>query len=50
MSDFTLHKDIERRNRYINRHIKNEYKFWEFKPENLLTSSFWARYHLWQYP
>ena len=51
MSDFTINKNEERRQLYINRHKKREEKFWDFKdPSNLLTASFWSRYLLWQYP
>ena len=28
MSDFTIHKDEKRKQRYINRHKKNEQNFW----------------------
>ena len=27
-SDFTIHKDEARKQRYIDRHTKNEYKYW----------------------
>ena len=44
-SDFTLHKDEARKQRYINRH-KNESKFWH-DPD---TASYWALKYLWSYP
>ena len=44
-SDFTIHKDEARRQRYINRH-KNESKFWH-DPD---TASYWALKYLWTYP
>lgn len=47
-SDFTISKDSERRDLYIKRHEKLESKFWEFKPENYLTRSFWSRWLLWE--
>ena len=45
MSDFTIHEDGQRRQRYINRH-KNESKFWH-DPD---TASYWALKYLWSYP
>ena len=47
MGDFTIHKDVDRQKRYINRHIKNELKYWSHTKENLLTPSYYARYLLW---
>ena len=44
-SDFTIHKDEARRQRYINRH-KNESEFWH-DPD---TASYWALKYLWSYP
>ena len=41
MSDFTKHKDLERKERYINRHKKNE--DWN-DPK---TAGFYARHILW---
>lgn len=43
-SDYTIHKDKIRRERYILRHIKNEN--WN----NYNTPGFWARYLLWNKP
>lgn len=42
--DFTTHKDKERRERYINRHKKNE--DWD----DYLTAGYWSRYLLWNKP
>ena len=44
MSDFTLHKDPERKNRYIQRHQKREN--WNDKD----TAGFWSRWYLWNLP
>ena len=41
MSDFTIHKDPERKERYLQRHAKNE--DWD----NPLTASFYATNTLW---
>ena len=41
-SDFTLHKDEARKQRYINRHKKNEN--WNNKD----TAGFWSRWLLWE--
>ena len=48
MSDFTKHKDEERKNLYINRHKKNESKFWN--KSGIDTPSFWSRFLLWEKP
>ena len=45
-SDFTIHKDEERKQRYIKRHEKNESKFWN--KSGIDTASFWARFLLWE--
>ena len=42
-SDYTIHKDEARRQRYITRHQKNE----EFNKSGKYTSGFWARWLLW---
>lgn len=47
-SDFTIHKDEARRQRYINRHTKNESKFWN--KSGIDTPSFWSRFLLWEKP
>jgi hypothetical protein len=44
MSDFTIHKDPERKERYIDRHSKNE--DWN----NPLTAGFYSRWVLWNKP
>ncbi len=43
-SDFTIHKDVERKERYLARHRKNEQ--WD----NPLTPGFWSRWILWESP
>ena len=43
-SDFTIHKDEARKQRYINRHKKNEN--WNNKD----TAGFWSRWLLWEKP
>ena len=43
-SDFTRHKNEDRKNRYILRHHKNENWF------NKDTAGFWARWLLWNKP
>lgn len=42
--DFTIHKDEERKKKYIARHSKNE--DWN----NPLTRGFWSRWVLWNLP
>ena len=50
-SDYTtIHKDPERKARYIKRHRKRETKFWSHTKKNLFTPSYWARYFLWEKP
>jgi len=44
MSDYTHHKDPERKERYIARHKANE----DFKDP--LTAGFWSRWYLWNLP
>ena len=44
MSDFTIHKDEQRKLRYINRHKKNE----NWNDKN--TAGFWSRWLLWNLP
>jgi hypothetical protein len=44
MSDFTLHKDPLRKERYLERHAKNEH--WE----DVLTAGCWSRWLLWNKP
>ena len=45
-SDFTIHKDEARKQRYINRHKNNE--IWTKSGIN--TSGFWSRWLLWNLP
>ena len=47
-SDFTIHKDEDRKKRYIDRHKKNEAKFWN--KSGIDTPSFWALHLLWNKP
>lgn len=42
-SDFTKHKDPERKKRYIDRHKKRE----NWTKSGINTAGFWARWHLW---
>ena len=44
MSDFTKHKDEARKQRYIDRHKKNE------SQTNKDTAGFWSRWLLWNKP
>ena len=48
MSDFTINKDPERKERYIERHKKNELKYWN--KSGIDTASFWSRFLLWNKP
>ena len=48
MSDFTLTKNEDQRKRYIDRHKKNESKFWN--KSGIDTPSFWSRFYLWEKP
>ena len=45
-SDFTKHKDEERKERYINRHKNNE----DHTKSGVKTAGFWARWVLWSEP
>ena len=45
-SDFTKHKNEERKNRYINRHKKNE----DWGKSGIDTAGFWSRWLLWNKP
>ena len=47
-SDFTIHKDEARKQRYIDRHKKNEFKYWN--KSGIDTASFWSRFLLWNLP
>ena len=46
MSDFTHHKDEARKQRYINRHKKNE----TWTKSGIDTRGFWSRWLLWNLP
>ena len=46
MSDFTKHKDEARKQRYINRHKKNE----NWGKSGIDTACFWSRWLLWNKP
>lgn len=46
MSDYTLHKDALRKERYIGRHVKRE----NWKESGLSSSGFWSRWLLWNLP
>ena len=45
-SDFTKHKDEERKQRYINRHKQNE----NFTKSGIDTPGFYSRWVLWEEP
>ena len=45
-SDFTIHKDEARKQRYINRHQNNE----GWSKSGIDTSGFWSRWILWHLP
>ena len=47
MSDFTIHKDEQRRQRYINRH-KNSNENWS--KSGIDTAGWWSLKYLWSYP
>ena len=47
-SDFLHHKDEQRKQRYIDRHKKNESKYWN--KSGIDTPSFWSRFLLWNKP
>lgn len=49
-SDFTRHRDEDRRERYIARHEKNERQYWSHTKKNLRRPSYWSRYLLWEEP
>lgn len=46
MSDYTLHKDNDRKKRYINRHQKRE----NWTNTGILTPGWWSRWLLWNKP
>ena len=43
MSDYTIHKDDERKLRYIKRHSNNE----NWSKSGIFTAGFWSRWMLW---
>lgn len=45
-SDYTKHKDSERKKRYINRHKINE----NWNKSGIETAGFWSRWILWNEP
>lgn len=45
-SDFTKHKDVDRKERYIIRHKKRE----NWKKSGINTAGFWSRWILWNKP
>ena len=45
-SDFTHHKDEQRKQRYINRHKNNE----TWSKSGIDTAGFWSRWLLWNKP
>lgn len=46
MSDYTKHKDKDRRDRYDSRHKRNE----NWKKSGLKTAGFWSKWILWNKP
>lgn len=46
MSDFTKHKDTERKQRYINRHKNNE----KWGKSGIKSAGFWSKHILWNKP
>lgn len=46
MSDYTLHKDLKRKQAYILRHKANE----DWNKSGLETAGFWSRWILWNKP
>ena len=45
-SDYTKHKDSDRKDRYIKRHQKNE----NWKKSGIKTAGFWSRWLIWGEP
>ena len=45
-SDYTKHKDKDRKNRYISRHKKKE----KWDNDGILTPGWWSRWLLWNKP
>jgi len=46
MSDYTIHKDAERKKRYITRHEKRE----RWGNDGIMTAGWWSRWLLWSEP
>lgn len=46
MSDYTIHKDPRRQERYITRHQKRE----KWGDNGVFTAGWWSRWVLWNYP
>ncbi len=46
MSDFSIHKNEERKLRYIKRHSANE----NWGKSGINTAGFWSRWYLWNLP
>jgi hypothetical protein len=44
--DYTIHKDEERKERYIERHQRNE----DWSKKGIDTAGFWSRWLLWNKP
>lgn len=44
--DYTIHKDLERKQRYIDRHRANE----DWTKSGITTAGFWSRWLLWGEP
>jgi len=47
-SDYTIHKDKKRMERYVARHKTREQKFWN--KNNIMTPAFMSRFILWSKP
>ena len=45
-SDYTIHKDFERKERYVARQSKHE----DWHKSGLYTAGFWSRWLLWNLP
>ena len=45
-SDYTIHKDQTRQQRYISRHKKNE----DWEKSGIYTAGFWSKILLWSKP
>jgi hypothetical protein len=48
--DYTIHKDPERKQRYIDRHKLKEESLWTHTKDHLMTPSYLSRYILWEKP